>query len=41
MIDVAAADGRLDKAERKRLVQVAREIGLSREELQDQLLPRL
>lgn len=41
MIDVAAADGRLDKAERKLLVQVARDIGLSREDLVEQIIPRM
>ena len=41
MIDVAAADGRIDSAERKRLVRVAKRIGLSPQELEAQLLPRL
>lgn len=41
MIDVAAADGRLDSAERKRLVRVAKEIGLGLTDRQAQLLPRL
>ena len=41
MIDVAAADGRLDRAESKRLVQAAKEIGLSRDDLEAQLIPRL
>lgn len=41
MIDVAAADGRIDAAERKGLVRVAKKIGLSFQELQDQLIPRI
>lgn len=41
MIEVAAADGRIDAAERKRLVRVAKQIGLTFQELQDQLLPHL
>jgi uncharacterized tellurite resistance protein B-like protein len=41
MIEVVMADGRVDGAERKRLVSVAKQIGLTFQELQDQLLPHL
>ena len=41
MVDVAVADRRLDGAERKLLVKIAKELGLSLEALQAELLPRL
>lgn len=41
MIEVVMADGRVDAAERKGLVRVAKQIGLTFQELQDQLLPHL
>jgi len=41
MIEVVMADGRVDAAERKGLVRVAKQIGLTFQELQDKLLPHL
>ena len=41
MIEVVMADGRVDAAERKGLVRVAKQIGLTFQELQDQLLPHI
>ena len=41
MVDVAVADRRLDGAERKLLVKIAKDLGLSLEALQAELLPRL